>query len=159
MANDLKPWSSLREMERFRREFDALFDRFLSGGHLSPAFANDWGNWPSLESFFKDDHLVVRADLPGVDPKDVDVSVSGNTLTIRGTRQSKREDRAGDYMHREVAYGSFERSMTLPEGVKADEMKAVYKDGVLELRIPAAPELAGRKIPIAIEGGDKLGKK
>ena len=155
MANALRLWSPLHEMERFRRDFDDLFDRFLSGGHVSSLFTSG----PFVESYFEGDNLIVRADLPGVDPKDVEVTVNGDVLTLRGTRSERAEDKGRGYLHREVSYGSFERAVTLPKGVKSDQIKAAFKNGVLELTIPATPELVGRKIPISIEDGSGKNNK
>ncbi len=145
MAWELQAWSPFRELERFRRDFDELFDRFF--GSAQPALTR-----PAIESYVEDDRLVVRADLPGVDPKDVEVTVTGNILTIRGSRKSEKETKNRDYLHREVSYGTFERSLTLPEGVKAEEVKASFQNGVLELSIPVPQRLAARKIPVEIAG-------
>jgi HSP20 family protein len=137
-------------MDRFRRDIDELFDRFMYGG--SPALQSSAGvRAPAIESWVDGENLIVRADLPGVDPKDVEITATGNTLTLRGTRQSKREETERDYLFREVSYGSFERSLTLPEGVKSEEIKATYQNGVLELTIPVPRQLAARKIPIQLE--------
>jgi HSP20 family protein len=105
---------------------------------------------PAVDSFFKDGSLVMRFDLPGVDPKDIDVSVVGNTLTVKASRQRDMGEEKNGLKHRETSYGRFERSMTLPEGVKTEEIKANYRNGVLELTMPVAPEVAGRKITVEI---------
>ena len=150
MARELQPWSPLREMERFRRDFEDLFEQFFTPwrARVSP---------PSVESFIEGENLVVRADLPGIDPKNVEVTVTGNILTLKGSREQKREEKGRHFIHQELSYGSFERSLTLPEGVKADAIKAAYKDGVLELTMPAPKGLSARKVPIEIEaaGGTK----
>jgi len=145
----LSLWSPLREMERMRRGFDDLFDRLLGDEALAP-----WRpglTVPAVESYIEGDKLVVRADLPGIDPKDVEVTVTGNTLTIKGSREQKREEKGRDFIHRELSYGAFERSLTLPQGVKADAIKASYQNGVLELTMPAPKELSAHKVPIKIE--------
>ncbi len=154
MARELQPWSPLHEMARFRRDFEDLFEHFFAPWKVREAA-------PSVESFIEGDNLVVRADLPGVDPNKVEVSVTGNILTIKGSREQKREEKGRHFMHRELSYGSFERSLTLPDGVKADAIKAAYKDGVLELTMPAPKGLSVRKVPIQIEaaGGAKEEKK
>jgi len=145
----LSLWSPLREMERMRRGFDDLFDRLLGDEALAP-----WRpglTVPAVESCIEGDKLVVRADLPGIDPKDVEVTVTGNTLTIKGSREQKREEKGRDFIHRELSYGAFERSLTLPQWVKADAIKASYQNGVLELTMPAPKELSAHKVPIKIE--------
>jgi HSP20 family protein len=150
MAGALQVWSPFREMDRFRREIDDLFDRFMNGGAFGPQWVpTTWA--PAVESYVEGENLVIRADLPGIDPKNVEVTVTGNTLTVRGSRESRHEENERDYMYREVAYGSFERSLTLPASVTADQVKAAYNNGVLELTMPAPRELAAKKIPIQIE--------
>jgi HSP20 family protein len=155
MFRELQPWfSGLRSpwIEPFRKEMDDLFDRFFA----KTGYRNSMTMSPAVESFSKEGNWVTRVDLPGVDPKDIDVSVSGNTLIIRASRERHSEERKNDYELREVAYGRFERTVTLPEGVKSDQIKASYQNGVLEVTMPA-PELAGRKI--AIETGTEEKKQ
>ena len=143
MVRELQVWSPMRELERFRRDFDDLFTRFLGGSETALG-------GPPIESFVDGNRLVVRADLPGVEPKDVEVTLTGNILKIKGSRRSEHESRGRDFMHREVSYGSFERSLTLPEGVKADQVKASYHNGVLELEVPMPESMAVRKVPVEI---------
>jgi HSP20 family protein len=100
---------------------------------------------PAIESYVDQDTLVVRADLPGIDPKNVDISVVGNNLVIRGQRESTKEEKGRDYYHREISYGTFQRSIPLPEGVKADQIKASYKSDVLELTAPLPKESAAAR--------------
>jgi HSP20 family molecular chaperone IbpA len=88
---------------------------------------------PALESFVKDGKLVVRVDLPGIEPKDVEVMVTGKTLTIRGKREQRSDDKGSDWFRREVHYGSFERSFELPEAVKPEEITARIATACLSL--------------------------
>jgi HSP20 family protein len=140
-----RQWSPFRELERFRRDLDDVFARFFGGGATS-AFSS--AAEPKIESYVEDDKMIVRADLPGIDPKDVEVSVIGDTLTLRGAREAREEQKGRNFTHREVTYGSFERSLTLPKGVKAEDIKASYQNGVLELTAPIPKESAPRKVPI-----------
>ena len=153
MASDLPSWSLLREMDNFRRGFDDIFDRLTNGWNAGGSIGAMAG--PAVESWIKDGTLIVRADLPGVDPKDVDVTVSGETLTLQGKRETSVEKTGRDYFHREVSYGNFKRSISLPRGVKAEEIKATYRNGVLELTMPMPKELSARKVPVTIEAGAK----
>jgi HSP20 family protein len=105
--------------------------------------ATDWA--PRVETFVKDDALRVRADLPGVDPKAVEVSVEDDVLTIAGERKTEHEDAA----YREVRYGRFERRLRVPEGVDPQAITATYKNGVLELAVPL-PKPASRKVTIGV---------
>jgi HSP20 family protein len=147
MANPIQTWNPFREMEHFRRDFDDLFDRFLGRGKRGKEAGV---TEPAIESYIEGDKLVVRADLPGIDPKNVEITVTGDLLTIKGSRDDKREEKERNFVFKEVSYGSFERSITLPAGIKADDIKASYKDGVLELTAPAPREMAARKVPIEV---------
>ena len=146
MFNELMRWNPSEELSNWHRDIDDLFGRFFERAE-APAFA--WT--PRMETSRKDNHYVVRVDLPGVDPKDVSVQAEGNVLTISGERKS--EDTGAEY--RETFYGKFERTLTLPQGVETDKIAAHYQNGVLEVKVPLPAQLVGRKIPIQIEQGDK----
>jgi HSP20 family protein len=107
---------------------------------------------PRIESAVRENMLYVKADLPGIDPKDVELTVEGSQLTLRGERKAEHEGNEGGYVHREVQYGSFVRSFTIPEGVKAEDIQAKYHNGVLELSIPLPASMQPKKVNIAIEG-------
>lgn len=157
MANEPQSWSPFRELDRFRRDFDDLFDRFL-GGRLS---RQSPGSGPALESYVDNGKLIVRADLPGIDPKEVEITASGDQLTIRGRRERRHEEKGRDFIHREVAYGSFERVVKLPSGVNPEQIKASYNNGVLELTIPLPEQSQTRRVPIQSPGsaGSSSGSK
>jgi len=147
MNKALQVWSPmLSELNRFHWDVDELFDRWF-GGRMGNGTGNGAFN-PALESFVADGKLVVRVDLPGIEPKDVGVIVTGKTLTIRGKREQRSEDKGSDWFRREFHYGSFERSFELPEAVKPEEITASYRNGVLELTAPMSESAAARKIPI-----------
>ncbi|MGZ4493118.1 MAG: Hsp20/alpha crystallin family protein [Nocardioides sp.] len=105
-----------------------------------------------VEDFIDNGTYVLRAELPGIDPdKDVELTVEGDMLTIRGQRREEKKDRN----HHELHYGSFARSVPLPRDVKADEVTATYTDGVLEVRVPASgPEPHVHKVPVQRQGSD-----
>ncbi|HYA36530.1 MAG TPA: Hsp20/alpha crystallin family protein [Candidatus Binataceae bacterium] len=149
MARDIQAWSPFRELDHFRRNFDDMFDRLLGG--WAPEAIRREANAPAIESYVENGNIVIRADLPGVDPKDVEITVNDDILTVRGKRESSKEEKGKNYIHREVAYGSFERSMRLPKGIDANSVKANYNNGVLEVRVQAPKEMAPRKVPIAVE--------
>lgn len=144
----LQPWSPFRDLERMREEFDRLIERF-DGDWLGRFEANRMH--PHVESFIEEGKLTVRAEVPGIDPKDVEVDLVGNVLTIKGKREEKFEEKKRHFLRREMTYGSFERSMELPEGVKADQIKAAYRDGVLELTMPLPKELEHKEVKIPIQ--------
>jgi HSP20 family protein len=146
-------WSPFRELARIRRRFDELLEDMM--GERETVFEEfEPMLKPRLESFIEDGKLIVRADMPGIDPKNIEVSVTGSELRIHGEREEKKETKKRDFFHREVRYGSYDRVLTLPEGVKAEELKATYRDGVLELTAPVPKELARKEIKVAVEGGE-----
>jgi HSP20 family protein len=148
MARQPEMWLGFREVERFRENLDDMFDRLLG----RPGEVTATGTRaPALEAFLEDDLLVVSADLPGVDPEQLEVTITGNVLTIRGTRRERREQRRRDFIHREVTYGTFERVLTLPYPVRADATTATYQNGVLELTMPRSREATRRKVTIEID--------
>ncbi len=122
------------------RDIDALFDEAF--GARTPATA-EWA--PRIESFVKDDTLHVRADLPGVEPKGVDVSVEDDVLTIRGERKTEHEDAT----YREIGYGRFERRIRVPDGTDVEKISAKYVNGVLEVAVPL-PKPVSRKVAIDV---------
>jgi HSP20 family protein len=157
MLKELRPrfsgWLAPSAIDRFPKDLDELFDRFFDGIADRDPMAS-MAKLPAIKSFVKDGQLVVRVDLPGVDPKAIDVSVAGDTLTIRASREQHNDERKQGYELREVTYGGFERSIVLPEGVKSDQIKANYRNGVLELTMPA-PQSTGRRIPVELGAEEK----
>lgn len=145
----LTPWRPFHGLTDLHRDIDEWFTRF---------FGEEPGQWPAaasttspaIDMFVRDGELVVRADLPGIDPKAVELSIEGRRLAIRGERRLVEERGAEDYLHREVVYGSFERSVTLPEGADVDTVKATYHEGVLEVTMKAPTKMATRKVPITV---------
>jgi len=140
----LLPWRPFRELERMARRWESPFPRLFEEfeDNLEEVFT------PAIESYVKDGSLVVRADVPGLEPKDLDVSILGNVLTVKGERKSEQEIKKEDYLRREVSYGAFERRMSLPEGAIADKVKASFKNGVIEIIVPLAKETVAKKVPI-----------
>jgi HSP20 family protein len=103
-----------------------------------------------VEEYRKDGSLVIRADLPGIDPdKDVEVTVSGGMLHIDAERHQEERKEEQGYVRRELRYGSLSRSLPIPEGVNEGDITATYKDGVLEIRVPEPERERGQKIPIS----------
>src|SRR5215204_3237978 len=155
VGHELTPWQTpLRALNEMQREMHQLFSRFFGEGDQ---VGNRWQSQiesyvPQIESTVWDNMLWVKADLPGIDPKDVEVTVEGNRLTLRGQRKAEHEGSEEGYLHREVQYGTFIRSFTIPEGVKAEEIQAKYHNGVLELSVPLPAAMLPKKVNIAIEG-------
>ena len=135
---------TFRGLEGLHRDMDALFDGVFGSRDVAPVA--DWT--PRVETFVKDDKLVVRADLPGVDPKEVDISLEGNVLTVRGERKAEKEEAN----YREVSYGRFERRVRVPNGTDAEKIAATYTNGVLEVTVPL-PKPVTRKVPVEVATG------
>jgi len=130
--------------DEVHRLFDSLFGRWPLRGDVVSVFT------PSVDIEEVADEFVVRADLPGVQQKDVKVSLMGDTLTIRGERKQEGTQRNGG-MHRvERVYGEFERSFSLGTAVRGDKVKATYRDGVLEIRVPKAEEARLKEIEVQV---------
>ena len=155
LGRELTPWQTpLRTITEMQQEMNQLFSRFFGEGEQA---GNRWlspseSYVPRIESAVRENTLWVKADLPGIDPQDVEVMVEGNRLTVRGQRKAEHEGSENGYLHREVQYGTFIRSFTIPEGVKAEEIQARYQNGVLELSIPLSASGLPKKVHIAIEG-------
>jgi HSP20 family protein len=133
-----------RGLEGLHRDIDAIFDGVFGSRDVAPV--TDWT--PRVDTFIKDDNLVVRADLPGVDPKEVDISLEGNILTVRGERKAEKEDAS----YREVSYGRFERRVRVPNGTDPEKIAAKYTNGVLEVSVPL-PKPVTRKVPVEVTTG------
>lgn len=127
-----------------RFEFPDLFRRWIDA---------DWdAGWMRVEEFVDGGMLVIRAELPDIDPdKDVELSVANGVLHIQATREEKSEKREKDMYRSEFRYGSFARNIALPEGTSDEDITATYTDGILEVRVPLpeAPKETVTKVPIA----------
>jgi len=140
----LLPWRPFRELERMARHWESPFPRLFEEfeDNFEEAFT------PAVESYVKNGDLVVRADVPGLELKDIEVTILGNVLCVKGERKSEQEVKKEDYLRREISYGAFERRMSLPEGAATDKVKASFKNGVIEITIPLAKETVAKRVPI-----------
>jgi HSP20 family protein len=136
-----------RDVVGIQDEVNRLFDQFF--GHL-PAGVNGSVFTPSVDIEETAEEFILRADLPGVQQKDVKVSLMGDTLTIRGERKYEKDENQGTVHRVERAYGTFERSFTLGATVRNDKVKATYREGVLEVRIPKAEEARLKEIEVQV---------
>jgi HSP20 family protein len=142
------PWGSIEEMER--RMDEAMRYPMIS---RRPMFwwrlpVEDMTMSPAIEVIDKKDKLMVRAEVPGVKPEDIDISVSDSTLTIKGEKKSESEVKEDDYYRREMSYGRFSRSVALPTKVQADKVDASYDDGILEITLSKAHEAKPKKVAV-----------
>jgi HSP20 family protein len=140
MAGTLTRWDPFAEFGVLRSRFDRLFDEWLDGHERA------WT--PAIDVVREDDHLVLRADLPGIKPEEVKLEVEDDILTVSGEHRESKEVEDKQYVRRERRYGSFSRSMALPPGIDAKEIKATTHDGVVEVTIPLPKE--AKKEPVRI---------
>ena len=143
--NTMLRWSPIRQFH-YHYDVDDLSDRFFDGAPDEAAPQRP--SWlPAAEGRIEDGSYVIQLALPGVDPKEVKVSLMDNVLTVEGERKADHDTAGKDYFVQEVAYGAFQRTFALPEGVDAAQVGAKYTNGMLEVRVPA-PRVA---TPRAIE--------
>ena len=139
----LMPWTGTTSL---RKEMDRLFDRFFeSGWPEAPAL----GEWEPMVDLTEDkDVVTVKAELPGVEQKDIGVSLQNGMLTIKGEKQSEKEEKDKRHHRMERSYGAFVRSIRLPAAVETGKVTATFKDGVVTITLPKAPEAKGTSIPV-----------
>jgi HSP20 family protein len=131
-----------------REPFEDLVGRFFDDW-LAPRVTGESYGWtPAIDLIDRKDQIVLRADLPGLEQKDIEVSVEGGVLSIRGQRQEEREAKEQAYYCSERWVGSFSRSVTLPPGVDTEKIKASFKNGVLEVHIPKSEQATGKRIEV-----------
>ena len=141
----------------FQREMNRLFDDFFQGFDIAPFGAlleERFGGFsPSIDLKEDDKEVSIKAELPGIDEKDIEVLLSDDALTIKGEKKEEKEERGKDYYHMERTYGSFNRVVPLPLGVDTTNVEAHFKNGVLSIKLPKTEEAKakGKKIPIKAE--------
>ena len=150
----LTPWRSFGEIEDWERRLEDFFGRPLL---RLPVEEKGW--MPAVDIFEKDDKFVVKAELPGMKEEDIDVSVVGDTLMIKGEKKTETEVKEENYYRCERAYGSFYRSVPLPSTVDADKIEANFEDGVLEVTLPKSAEVKPKKIAVAAKNKASNKKK
>ena len=149
---DLIRWQPWSEMMSLREAMDRLFDeRFPALSWRTPAGAGEAAILP-VDVYETKDSLVIKASTPGVRPEDIDISISGDNLTIKGETHSEEEVKKENYFRQERRYGTFARSIQLPGSLKTDNAEASFENGVLTLTIPRADEAKPRQIKIKPKG-------
>ncbi len=158
---NLIPWRKKREHEiettpenaivRFRQDMENLFERFFSDpwgfGGLS-GFSTALASLPRTDLADSEKEVTVTMELPGVDPKDVDISVTGDLLTVRGEKKAETEEKKKDYHYVERQFGTFQRTVRLPSTIDPEKVDATFKNGVLTIRIAKHPDAVPRKITV-----------
>lgn len=141
-------WEPVRDLLTLQERMNRMLDSSYRGTDEDWALGGSWA--PAVDIYEKDGNIVLKAELPGVDPKDVDVRVENNLLTLRGERKFDTEVKRDNYHRVERSYGSFSRSFTLPNVVDTQNIKAEYRDGVLHMTLPKREEAKPRQIQINV---------
>jgi HSP20 family protein len=138
--------------DRLRDEMDALFDDFSRGFDIEP-FEGRYGRSfsPHIDVSETDKEIKVSAELPGMDDKDIEVNLNKDSLTIKGEKKEEKEDKGKDYDHVEREYGSFSRTIPLPDEIESDKAEANFKKGVLTVKIPKSTRAIESKKKIEIK--------
>jgi HSP20 family protein len=146
MSNALATWRPFGMMEPFRQEMATLLDRFFGEENGNGTALKTWT--PRVDVEETDKEIIVKADLPGVDPKAVEVTVENGVLTVRGEKKEEKEEKKKDYHRIERFAGSFYRAVTLPPGADAEKVCATSANGVVTVTVPKKAEAQPKKIPV-----------
>lgn len=139
----MEMWRPMREMRRLTEDME----RLMTEG-LAPFMGPAMGTFP-INMYQKNNDLMVECPLPGIRPEDVDVSISGRMLTVRGERKETKEVKQEDYYFREVGAGHIFRQIMLPSDVRAEQAEATYENGILQLRLPLAK--TAKEVPVKVK--------
>jgi HSP20 family protein len=144
-------WDPARELDTLQTDLNRVFDTFF-GGRTANGATRRWV--PAMDLVETDDHLVLKADLPGLARDDVEIEVKDGILTVSGERKTEHEEGSNGFHRVERAYGRFSRSLSLPQGIDADQVQADFDKGVLEVRIPKPAERKPHRVEIgaSVEG-------
>ena len=137
------------DISRLHRDMDELFNSFFGGLDMP------WGTrrgeaamWPALDVADRENDVLVKMEVPGCKPEDIDISVKGNILSITGEKKEEKEDEQQGYYHAERSYGTFRRDVTLPSNVDAGNVDAKYKDGILSVTLPKSEKAKAVKVKV-----------
>jgi HSP20 family protein len=144
-------WDPVNTLAKFQDEVTRLFDEPVFRGYRTPASLSVWT--PAVDIFETEHELILKAELPDMDEKDIDVRVENNVLTLSGERKYEKEFKEENALRMERYYGTFSRTFTLPNTLKVEGIKAEYKNGVLSVRLPKKDEAKPKQIKIAVTNG------
>jgi len=145
---EIVPWKPFRELEAIRRDMERIWNRFAIETPI-PKFLD--GGWlPPLSISEDKDHIIVKAELPGMEIKDIDISISGNFLTIKGEKKEEKKKEGERYHYSETYHGSFQRSFQLPVRVQGEKAEATFDKGVLKITLPKTEEAKTKEIKVTV---------
>ena len=151
MAWELRNTNPFKDIEKARSEMDRLWDTFLFGRPKISWLAEEEEWQPAIDVAETESELVVNVEIPGMDPKDIDVLLSEETLFIKGEKKQEAEEKEADYHLIERSYGTFIRSIPLPAEVQSEKISASYKNGVLTVILPKSEGTQKREIKVKVE--------
>ena len=146
---ELVPWKPFGELTSLRKEMENLWNRFLGESPALRTFREDW--LPPVDISETEDKLVIKAEMPGLDPKDVDVSISADVLTIKGEKKKEKEAKDEHYHCVETCSGSFQRSFRLPHNVQTGKIDAIFDKGILKITLPKTEEAEKKAIKVKVK--------
>jgi len=155
---EVAPWRPFSELARVERDMERMFEDFWT----RPWFGLGWPRrfraledvgtrTPAIEIYEEKDDVVVKAELPGMTREDLELNISDNLLTIKGEKKKEEEVKEKGYYYSERSYGGFTRTVEIPKDVQTDKVRASFKDGVLEIRIPKTEEAKRKEVKIKVE--------
>jgi HSP20 family protein len=139
-----------RPFVSLRREMDRLFDDFFRGWELAPWFEGEW--YPSLEVAETDEEVIVKAEIPGMEPGDININLSDDSMSIWGEKREEKEEKKKDYHRRETRYGRFSRAIRLPASINTEKAEAAYDKGILTIKSPKIEKEKVKKLEIKVKG-------
>lgn len=146
---ELMPWKPFGELNPFRADLDRLWDRFFRERPSAGAFTEEWS--PSVDISETESNLIIKAELPGLEANDVNVSISGDLLTIKGEKKKEKEEKDEHHHYMERYEGTFQRSFRLPVAINADKVDAEFGKGVLKITLPKIEEAKKKDVKIKVK--------
>lgn len=150
------PWRPFADLPRWERDMDRMMEDFF-GRRFRP-WPERWFRTeglelsaPAVDVFEEKDDIVVKAEMPGMDKDNIEVNLSDHTLTIKGEKKKEEEVKEENYYRMERSYGSFLRTVELPKEVHADKVKATFKNGVLEIRMPKTEQAKAKEVKVKVD--------
>ncbi len=154
-TREVTPWRPFSELSRIEREAERLFGDFFQRPLLGLAWPERFREVgfgkPAIEIYEEKDDVVIKAEVPGMKKEDLDINISGTLLTIKGEKKQEEEVKKKGYYYSERSYGSFLRTIDLPKEVQIDKVRAGFKDGVLEVRLPKTEEAKRKEVKIKVD--------
>lgn len=151
------PWRPFMDLTHWERDMDRMMEDFF-GRRMRPWWPERWSRTgetevkpPIVDVFEEKDDIVVKAELPGIEKDNIEVNLTDHTLTIKGEKKKEEEVKEENYYRAERSYGSFLRTLDLPRDVRADQVKASFKNGILEVRVPKTEEAKAKEIKVKVE--------